>query len=54
MSRLLMILAALAVFLAYPRAALMIAVVVATGCVLAVRWLLCHRTVFAHGRARWA
>ena len=50
MTRLLLILAALAAFLAYPRITIMAAVVVATGCTLAVRWLLQHRTVFQAGR----
>jgi amino acid permease len=54
MPRLLLILALLAFALACPRAALVIAVVVATGSTLAVRWLLRHRTVFVPGRARWA
>ena len=49
MTRLLLILAALAAFLAYPRITIMAAVVVATGCALAVRWLLQHRTVFQAG-----
>ncbi len=54
MTRLLPILAVLACALAYPRIALIVAVVVATGCTLAVRHLLRHRTVFMPAQAGWA
>lgn len=40
------VLAVLAFALACPRVALMVAVAVAAGCTLAVRYLLRHRTVF--------
>jgi hypothetical protein len=54
MTRLLLILAVLAIAVAYPRAALMIAAALVCGCALAARWLLRHRTVFHLGRWSYA
>jgi hypothetical protein len=51
MARLLPILAVLAFALAYPRIALMLAVLVTTGTVLIVRWLMHSGTIFHVSRA---
>ncbi len=49
MTRIIGLLAMLAFALAYPRIALMAAVVAAAGSYVVVRWLLGHRTVFNVG-----
>jgi hypothetical protein len=54
MARLLPIAAVLAFALAYPRIALMVAVLVTAATVVIVRWLMHNRTVFAAGRRAYA
>lgn len=54
MARLLPLLAVLAFALAYPRIALMLAVLVTTGTVVMVRYLLRNGTMFRPGRRSYA